>query len=148
MSRTLTAMTLACASAAVGQILVRYGMQQVGSLERWAPLDLVAYFVRAAANPYVIGGTLMNAIFYLLFLAVLSWSEVTVALPLTALEYAFAAVLGVVILKEAVPALRWLGIALVIGGVVLIGLAESGPRGSGDPTGKEESHAAPAARES
>jgi len=63
MSRTLTAMTLACASAAVGQILVRYGMQQVGSLERWAPTELVAYFIRAATNPYVMGGTLMNAIF-------------------------------------------------------------------------------------
>jgi drug/metabolite transporter (DMT)-like permease len=147
MSRTLIAMTLACASAAVGQILVRYGMQQVGSLERWAPLDLVAYFARAATNPYVIGGTLMNTIFYLLFLAVLSWSEVTVALPLTALEYAFAAVLGVLILKEAVPALRWLGITLVIGGVALIGLAESGPRRPEHPTGKDERHAAPAPRE-
>jgi drug/metabolite transporter (DMT)-like permease len=111
-------------------------MQQVGSLERWAPTELVAYFVRAATNPYVMGGTLMNAIFYLLFLAVLSWSEVTVALPLTALEYVFAAVLGVVILKEAGPALRWLGIALVIGGVVLIGLAESGPRRPPPPHGK------------
>jgi drug/metabolite transporter (DMT)-like permease len=144
MSRTLTAMTLACSSAAVGQILVRYGMQQVGSLERWAPPELVAYFIRAATNPYVMGGTLMNAIFYLLFLAVLSWSEVTVALPLTALEYVFAAVLGVVILKEAVPALRWLGIALVIGGVVLIGLAESGPRRPPHPMGKDETHATPA----
>ena len=148
MSRTLTAMTLACASAAVGQILVRYGMQQVGSLERWAPLELVAYFARAATNPYVIGGTLMNAIFYFLFLAVLSWSEVTVALPLTALEYAFAAVLGVLILKEAVPALRWLGISLVIGGVVLIGLAENGRHRPGHPTGKDERHATPAPRES
>jgi drug/metabolite transporter (DMT)-like permease len=144
MSRTLTAMTLACASAAVGQILVRYGMQQVGALERWAPPELVAYFTRAASNPYVIGGTLMNAIFYLLFLAALSWSEVTVALPLTALEYAFAAVLAVVVLKEAVPALRWLGIVLVIGGVVLIGLAENGPHRPQDPMGKDERHATPA----
>ncbi len=147
MSRTLTAMILACASAAVGQILVRYGMQQVGALEQWAPLDLVAYFARAATNPYVIGGTVMNTLFYLLFLAVLSWSEVTVALPLTALEYAFAAVLGVVILKEAVPALRWVGITLVIGGVVLIGLAKSGPGGAGPSTGKDERHAAIAPRE-
>jgi drug/metabolite transporter (DMT)-like permease len=111
-------------------------MQQVGSLERWAPLELVTYFARAATNPYVIGGTLMNTIFYLLFLAVLSWSEVTVALPLTAL-----------ILKEAVPGLRWLGITLVIGGVVLIGLAENGPRRPVHPTGKDERHAAPAPRE-
>src|SRR5258708_24164994 len=90
----------------------------------------------------------MNAILYFLFVAVLSWSEVTVALPLTALEYAFAAVLGVVILKEAVPGLRWLGITLVIGGVVLIGRAENGPHGPGRPTRKDERHATPAPRES
>jgi drug/metabolite transporter (DMT)-like permease len=144
MLRILTAMTLACAAAAVGQILVRQGMQQVGSLERWAPLDLLAYFSRAAINPYVIGGTFMNALFYFLFLAVLSWSEVTVALPLTALEYVFATVLGVMVLREAVPMLRWLGIALVIGGVILIGLGKSSAAGS--PAGKDEGNAPNAAR--
>ncbi len=146
MPRVLTAMTLACACAAVGQILVRQGMLEVGALERWAVLNLLSYFGRAATNPHVILGTLMNTVFYLLFLAVLSWSEVTVALPLTALEYAFAALLGVLILKEAVPTLRWVGISLVIGGVVLIGLAKSGPGEASPPLAKEESHVVPAAR--
>jgi drug/metabolite transporter (DMT)-like permease len=145
MFRILTAMTLACASAAVGQILVRQGMQQVGSLESWGFLDLVSYFARAATNRYVLWGTLLNTVFYLLFLAVLSWSEVTVALPLTALEYAFAAFLGVAILKEVVPPLRWVGISLVIGGVVLINLAKSEPGGAAPPSGKEQSHAIRAA---
>jgi drug/metabolite transporter (DMT)-like permease len=122
MLRVLTAMTAACLAAAVGQILVRRGMQQVGPLSTWAPLPLAAYFWRALTNPYVIAGTVGNALFYFLFLAVLSWANVTVALPLTALEYAFAAALSVAILKEAVPPLRWAGIALVIVGVALIGV--------------------------
>ena len=42
-------------------------------------------------------------------LAVLSWTGVTVAFPLTALEYGFAAVLAVFILKEAVPPMRCRG---------------------------------------
>jgi drug/metabolite transporter (DMT)-like permease len=113
-------MIIATGSAAVGQILVRRGMQQVGSLENYAPLALVGYFWNAACNPYVIGGTILNTVFYVLFLAALSWTEVTVALPMTAIEYAFAAVLAVMILKEAVSPLRWAGVALVIVGVVLI----------------------------
>jgi drug/metabolite transporter (DMT)-like permease len=131
MFRVMTAMVVATAAAAAGQILVRYGMQQVGALESWAPMEVAAYFWRALTNVYVIGGTVMNAVFYFIFLAVLSWSELTVALPLTALEYLFAAALSVVVLKEAVPALRWAGIALVVGGVLLIGLGESGPSRDG-----------------
>ncbi len=123
MLRALIAMTIAAGAAAVGQILLRQGMQQVGSLERYAPGELAAYFWNALWNPYVFGGTVLNAVFYALFLAALSWAGVTVVLPMTAIEFAFAAVLAVLILHEAVPTLRWAGIALVIAGVVLISIA-------------------------
>ena len=135
MLRVVIAMVVACAAAAVGQILVRRGMQQVGELTQWAPGALVAYFGRALSNPYVVAGTALNALFYFLFLGVLSWSEVTVALPLTALEYAFATALSVVFLREAVPPLRWAGIGLVIGGVLLIGLEGSGAHGDAPSNG-------------
>jgi len=122
MFRVMVAMIVACAAAAAGQILVRRGMQQVGELSTWEPVAVLAYFGRALRNPNVVGGTILNAVFYFLFLAVLSWTEVTVALPLTALEYAFATALSVAFLREAVPPLRWAGIGLVIGGVLLIGI--------------------------
>ena len=125
MVRVLVAMTAATGAAAFGQILVRRGMQQVGSLETYAPVELLSYFWQALCNPYVIGGTVLNALFYFLFLAALSWTDVTVALPLTALEYGFAAVLAVMILKEVVSPLRWAGIALVVLGVILISLGGS-----------------------
>jgi drug/metabolite transporter (DMT)-like permease len=113
-------MTVAAASAAIGQILVRRGMQQVGSLENYAPMALVAYFWHAATNWYVIFGTALNTVFYVLFLAALSWTDVTVALPMTAIEYGFAAFLAIIFLKEQVNAVRWFGIALVIVGVIFI----------------------------
>jgi drug/metabolite transporter (DMT)-like permease len=120
MLRVVIAMTIAAGSAAYGQILVRRGMLQVGSLENYAPLPLITYFWHALCNPYVIGGTVLNAIFYFLFLAALSWTGVTVALPMSAIEYGFAAILAVAILKESVPPVRWMGIALVVIGVILI----------------------------
>jgi drug/metabolite transporter (DMT)-like permease len=120
MLRVLISMTVAAASAAIGQILVRRGMQQVGGLENYAPVALVHYFWAALSNPFVIMGTVCNAIFYFLFLAALGWTEVTVALPLTAIEYGFAALLAMILLKEQVPPLRWAGIVLVMAGVILI----------------------------
>ena len=126
MLRVIIAMTIAAASAALGQIMVRRGMMEVGSLENYAPMALLTYFWQTVCNPYVIGGTILNAVFYLLFLATLSWTDVTVALPMTAIEYGFAAVLAVFILKERVPPVRWAGIALVVLGVIFIA------RGGGD----------------
>jgi drug/metabolite transporter (DMT)-like permease len=126
MLRVVVAMTIAAGSAAFGQILLRKGMLQVGSLENYAIGPMMAYFWHALCNPYVIGGTILNAVFYFLFLAALSWTDVTVALPMTAIEYGFAAFLAVMILKESVPPVRWAGIGLVVIGVILIA------RGGGD----------------
>lgn len=123
MLKVLIAMTIAAAAAAVGQIFVRQGMQQVGALEQYAPLALIGYFGQALLNPYVVIGTLLNGVFYFLFLAALSWTDVTVVLPMTALEFGMAAILAVVLLNEVVPTMRWAGIALVIAGVFLIALA-------------------------
>ena len=120
MLRVVIAMAVAAGSAALGQILLRRGMLEVGSLENYAPMALVSYFWHALCNPYVIGGTILNAVFYFLFLAALSWTHVTVALPMTAIEYGFAAFLAVMILKERVPPVRWAGIALVVLGVIFI----------------------------
>jgi drug/metabolite transporter (DMT)-like permease len=120
MLRVIIAMTAAAASAAFGQILVRRGMLQVGSLENYSPGPLITYFWHALCNPWVIGGTILNAVFYFLFLAALSWTGVTVALPMSAIEYGFAALLAITMLKESVPPVRWIGIAFVVLGVILI----------------------------
>src|SRR5512136_1528956 len=120
MLRVVISIVVAAGSAALGTIMVRRGMQQVGSLESYAPLALIGYFWRALCNPYVMLGTFLNAIFYFLFLAALSWTDVTVVVPMTAIEYGMAAILAVLLLKENVPPVRWAGIALVIIGVILI----------------------------
>jgi drug/metabolite transporter (DMT)-like permease len=120
MLRVIIAMTVAAGSAALGQILLRRGMLQVGSLETYSIGPMVVYFWHALCNPYVIFGTILNGAFYFLFMAALSWTDVTVALPMTAIEYVFAAVLAIGLLKETVSPERWIGISLVIVGVILI----------------------------
>ena len=118
--RVVLVLTLATLSGAFGQIYLRRGMQIIGSLESYAPLELCVYFWKALSQPNVIAGTALSAVGYFCLLAALSWTGVTIAFPLTSLEYGFAAILAVMILKETVPPLRWVGISFVILGVVLI----------------------------
>ena len=110
-------------SGAVGQILMRRGMQAVGPLESYAVLEVFSYFWRSLCNPYVVAGTVLSGILYFSILAALGWTGVTVAFPMTALEYGFGAVLAVILLKESVPPMRWIGIIFVITGVIIIGFA-------------------------
>lgn len=136
MLRVMIAITIATLSGALGQILMRRGMQNVGPLESYAIGEMVAYFWRALTEPYVIGGTLLSAVFYFALLAALGWTDLTVAFPLTALEYAFGAFLAFMILKERVTPLRWLGIALIVIGVVFISMSGGEAKG-GNEKGNE-----------
>lgn len=121
MLRIFAVAAIGTLSGAGGQVLMRRGMQIVGPLESYALLDMLAYFWRSLCNPFVIGGTVLSGIFYFALLAALGWTGVTVAFPLTALEYAFAALFAVLLLNESVPPLRWAGIGLIIVGVMLVG---------------------------
>ena len=123
MYRVFIVAVIGTLSGAVGQVFLRRGMQTVGPLESFAVVEVLSYFWRSLCNPYVVVGTVLSGILYFLILAALGWTGVTVAFPLTALEYGFAAILAVLVLKEQVPPLRWLGIIFVIIGVILIGFA-------------------------
>jgi drug/metabolite transporter (DMT)-like permease len=116
-------------------------MLLVGPLDGWRAATLARYALRTVTNPYVVGGTALNAVFYFLFVASLSWAGVTSVLPLTALEYLFAAILGVLWLKELVTPARWVGIALVVAGVAVISLTEAAQTRTNEPVSRERSEA-------
>jgi len=121
MTRVIVAMCLVGLSAATGQTFLRVGAQQIGEINDYGLASLFAWFSTAVANPWMIAGTALNALCYGLLIAALSWTSATIVLPLSALEYGFAALLAVAWLGEVVPPIRWAGIGLVVLGVLLIG---------------------------
>lgn len=125
MTRVLIISIIAALSGAAGQVVMRRGMLQVGPLESYAPLEIVSFLWRSLCNPWVIAGTVLSGILYFCLLTALSWTDVTVAFPLTAIEYVFAAVLALFFLRESVPTLRWVGIFLVVIGVLLISMSDT-----------------------
>lgn len=121
-TRVLITMTVGGLAAAVGQVLLRIGMEQIGGLSSFSPGALWRFGVATVLNPWVVTGTALNAGFYAAFLTSLSWSGISVVLPLSAVEYAFAVGLAIAVLGEVVTPLHWAGIAFVTAGVALIGL--------------------------
>jgi drug/metabolite transporter (DMT)-like permease len=120
MIKTMIVMFLAISAGTVGDILLAKGMKQMGDISAMNLRGIMDTAFRALANPKLILGTAMLAVFFFLWLAVLSWEDLSVALPMQALNYVLVAFLSQYFLGEVVSPLRWAGTLLVCVGVMMI----------------------------
>jgi drug/metabolite transporter (DMT)-like permease len=120
MFKTIIIMILAVTAGTIGDILLAKGMKQLGDLSTMNLRGIIEVAFRAMTEWKIVLGTAMLALFFFLWLAVLSWEDLSVALPMQALNYVLVAVLAKYLLHEDVSPLRWAGIALVCVGVMLI----------------------------
>jgi uncharacterized membrane protein len=72
-------------------------------------------------SPLVAVGVAMLILAMLLRMAILGVADLSFVLPLTAIGYVFATLLGKLILHEDVSRERWVGTALIFIGVALVG---------------------------
>jgi drug/metabolite transporter (DMT)-like permease len=120
MLKTVIVMLLAVTAGTVGDILLTKGMRELGDLSAMSLRGILNAAFQAMTNPKLVCGTAMLAVFFFLWLAVLSWEDLTVALPMQALNYVLVAFLSQYFLGEVVTPLRWAGTILVCVGVILI----------------------------
>ena len=73
-------------------------------------------------NYNLIIGLLFYSIGTVLFIPALKGGELSVLYPFVALVYVWVSLLSVKFLGEKMSSMKWLGIALILGGVTLIGL--------------------------
>jgi drug/metabolite transporter (DMT)-like permease len=120
MLKTLVVMLIAITSGAIGDIFLTQGMKSFGDLSAMGLKQIFETVLKALTNWRLILGTAMQAVYFGLWLAVLSWEDLSVALPLQALSYIIVAFLAQWFLGENVSPMRWAGISLVCVGVALI----------------------------
>ena len=102
--------------AATGDPMLSYGMKQVGAV---SVHDLPNLFA-AILNPWVAGGIVLLLAFFASYMNALSWADLTYVLPATSVSYVLLALVARFALHEQVSLRRWLGIALISGGVGFI----------------------------
>ena len=120
MLKTVIIMLMAVSAGTVGDILLAKGMKEMGDLSAMNLRGILNAAGQALTSPKLIFGTMMLAIFFFLWLAVLSWEDLSVALPMQALNYVLVAFLSQWFLGETVSPLRWTGTIMVCVGVMLI----------------------------
>ncbi len=106
-------------SNVVGNVSLSHGMGQVGSILSGSVLEYLKAFARALENPWTILGICVLIVWILTDLALLSRADLSFVLPVTASAYVLVALGGHFLLHEHISGLRWAGIVLITGGVIL-----------------------------
>lgn len=94
-------------------------------------VELLDYALRLIANPFVLPGAALMAVFTLAQLSLFSWADLSFVVPCVASSYIVTTVLSEFILEERIHAERWLGVLLIVAGVVLV--AETPERTKDEP---------------
>jgi len=126
MLKTLVVMLIAITAGAVGDIFLTQGMKSFGDISSMGIRQIFNTAIKALTNWRLILGTAMQAVYFGLWLAVLSWEDLSVALPLQALSYIVVAFLAQWYLGEHVTPMRWAGICLICVGVALVTRSSAG----------------------
>lgn len=107
--------------SAAGQIMMKFGMGQVGEITTVRQLFNFGTVFSMLTNPYVVAGILCFASMIVLWLAAMSTLDISRIYPITSLVYIVIAIAALIFLKEDISLLRWGGILLVMGGCFLVG---------------------------
>lgn len=110
----------AVALVVAGQLLLKVGMLRVGAIGGEHMRSPLALVVTIARQPAVVIGFLIYGASALLWLYVLSRSELSFAFPFLSLAYAGVSAAATVLLKEHFAGRQWLGLALVTVGVIAV----------------------------
>ena len=120
--KTFIVILLATLSAAIGESLLSYGMKRNGQVNLAVPSQWGHLVLSVVRNPYVLAGVVFLAFFFFLYLAALSWADLSYVMPLTAVSYIFAALLARFVLKEELSWFRWAGTVVITLGIILMAL--------------------------
>ena len=110
------------AATTVGEVLQAAGMRRHGEIRDFRPGAIGRALAMLSRNLFVIGSVVAMAVSFFAYLGLLTISELSFAVPATAITYVLETVLAKYLLKEQVTWLRWAGASLVICGVALVSL--------------------------
>lgn len=110
----------AVSTAAVGQVMLKHGMQVANSRASHSHGSLI---VSAATSAWVLLGLVVFAISAVAWLTALSRVPLSVAYPFNALGYLGILTASIVVLHERANIFTWLGSMLVVSGLIIVVLA-------------------------
>lgn len=111
-------------STSAGEVLIAKGMREVGEISTLRFLELVKIGWRILTNRYFFIGLVLMALSFFSFLAALSFADLSLVVPATAISFVIKTLGAKIFLKEKISRERLIGTVLVCLGVALISLPD------------------------
>ncbi len=112
---------LIVAGTVAGDTLQSFEMKRHGEI-RFRSRGLGRVAANLAMKKYLILAIVCMAISFFAFMTLVSQADLSFAVPASAASFVFETILARLVLRERVDAKRWMGAALVAGGVALLAL--------------------------
>ena len=120
MLKTFLLVLVAVILGGAGHVMLAKGMKPVGDLTEAPSGRLGGMVARVLSSQWVVVGVTLQAVFFFVYLTLLSRADVSQLLPMTALDYVVVALLAQWTLGEVITPARWAGIGLITFGVYLV----------------------------
>ena len=103
-----------------GSILMKIGVTQLGPISINSFPSFVTFLFRIFTNITILAGMALYFFSAIVWTYLMSRLSLTFVQPILALTYVTTPVLAIFILNENVPSMRWLGIIVIIIGVIIV----------------------------
>ncbi len=109
---------LSVSSGVAGQTALKLGVSQPGAQD--ATGDLLSLLGMIVRSPLVLLGLALYGVGALAWIAVLARLDLSFAYPFLALNFVLIALVSRLVLGESIPSLRWVGIAVICVGILIV----------------------------
>jgi drug/metabolite transporter (DMT)-like permease len=87
--------------------------------------DILHFIIQVAPSPYLWFGLFSVVLIFAIWSTILSKIDLSVAVPVCSFSYITVPLVSLVFLHEKISALRWLGISIILLGVVLVAVSST-----------------------
>ncbi|HRI36184.1 MAG TPA: EamA family transporter [bacterium] len=101
---------------AIGAILLKIGSSSVRSIEP----TISSVWQHVVLNPWLMGGIMCYLLPTAIWIYLLSRVPLSQLQPMLALTYVVTPLLALLVLSEHIPLTRWIGIGVIIAGIVIV----------------------------
>ncbi len=122
--KTLIVLFFAICAQTLGDVYLTKGMKSIGEVNTLDPAELFNLGLQVFTNPLIWLGILLLGLFFGLYLAALSWADLSFVLPVTSFGYATNAFMSWQLLGEQVSLARWTGTMIICVGVAAVSRTE------------------------
>jgi len=122
--KTILVLFIAICAQTLGDVCLTKGMKSIGEVDTLNPVELFNIGLQVFTNPLVWLGILILGVFFGLYLAALSWADLSFVVPITAFGYTLNAFMSWRLLGENVSTARWIGTMIICVGVAVVSRTE------------------------